>query len=48
MCNGRLVEREGKNGKFLGCSNFPKCKYTERIPDPTDENEWYDPTKNCF
>ena len=29
-CGGQLVEREGKYGKFLGCSNYPKCKYTRK------------------
>lgn len=24
---GKLVKRQGKYGKFLGCWNFPKCKY---------------------
>lgn len=23
---GKMIHREGKFGKFLGCSNFPKCK----------------------
>ncbi len=26
-CGGELVQRESKYGKFLGCSNYPKCKY---------------------
>lgn len=26
-CGGKLVEREGKYGKFIGCSNFPKCMF---------------------
>jgi len=26
-CGGSLVERSGKYGKFIGCSNFPKCHY---------------------
>lgn len=26
-CGGNLVEREGKYGKFMGCSNFPKCRF---------------------
>ena len=26
-CGGKLVEREGKYGKFIGCSNFPKCRF---------------------
>ena len=27
-CRGNLILREGKNGKFYGCSNFPRCRYT--------------------
>lgn len=27
-CGGKLVERSGRYGKFYGCSNYPKCKYT--------------------
>ncbi len=30
-CGGALVERHGKFGNFLGCSNYPKCKYTQNI-----------------
>ena len=30
-CGGRLVERKGKYGKFLGCSNYPKCRYVRKI-----------------
>lgn len=26
-CNHDLVERTSYNGKFIGCSNYPKCKY---------------------
>lgn len=26
---GRLIKRRGKYGPFLGCSNYPSCKYTE-------------------
>ena len=28
-CGGNLVERKGKYGSFVGCSNYPKCKYTD-------------------
>jgi DNA topoisomerase-1 len=24
---GKLIEREGRFGKFIACSNYPKCKY---------------------
>lgn len=27
-CGQKLVVRNGKNGAFKGCSNFPKCRYT--------------------
>lgn len=27
-CGGQLVERDGKYGKFWGCSNYPKCTFT--------------------
>lgn len=30
-CNGKLVERTGKYGKFLGCSNYPNCKFTYNL-----------------
>ena len=29
-CGGELVLRNGKYGKFYGCSNYPKCKYTHQ------------------
>ena len=28
-CGGILVLRTGKYGKFIGCSNYPKCTYTK-------------------
>ncbi len=28
---GQLIERTGKNGKFLGCNSYPQCRYTENI-----------------
>lgn len=32
-CGGYLVEREGKYGAFLGCTNYPQCDHTEQIED---------------
>lgn len=34
-CGGKLVERSSDYGLFIGCSNYPKCKYTEKI-NPND------------
>lgn len=28
FCGGKLVQRNGPYGIFLGCSNYPECKYT--------------------
>ena len=30
-CGGRLAERNGRNGRFLGCTNYPGCRYTENL-----------------
>ncbi len=30
-CGGELVKRQGKRGEFLGCKNFPKCRYTTSL-----------------
>lgn len=30
-CGNPLVYREGRYGRFIGCSTFPKCRYTEQI-----------------
>jgi putative RecB family exonuclease len=27
-CGGSLIERRGRYGEFLGCENFPECRYT--------------------
>ena len=31
LCGGYLVERKGKFGKFYGCSNYPKCRFTHEL-----------------
>lgn len=30
-CGGTLVKRNGKYGTFMGCSNYPKCRYIKKI-----------------
>ena len=27
LCGNQLVKRNGKYGPFIGCSNFPECRY---------------------
>ena len=30
-CGNLLLKRKGKYGDFLGCNNYPECRYTENI-----------------
>ncbi len=30
-CGGKLVLRESRYGKFWGCKNFPKCRFTKKF-----------------
>ncbi len=43
-CGGDLIERRGRFGKFIACSNYPDCRYKRNLPgseraedEPTDE-----------
>ncbi len=36
-CGGELVYRTGRFGKFISCSNFPKCRYTRQLEKPEKE-----------
>lgn len=36
---GHLSIKLGKFGAFLGCSNYPECKYTKPLMDVKDEEE---------
>ena len=30
-CGGIMIQRDGKFGKFWGCSSFPKCRTTKKL-----------------
>ncbi|MCI8392047.1 MAG: DNA polymerase III subunit epsilon [Roseburia sp.] len=30
-CGGELKKRSGKFGEFMGCGNYPQCRYTRKI-----------------
>jgi DNA topoisomerase-1 len=34
-CGAPLVTRYGRFGKFIGCSNFPECRYSRQIAAET-------------
>lgn len=31
-CSKPLTERKSKHGEFWGCTNYPTCKYTQKVP----------------
>lgn len=30
-CNSPLIPKQGKYGRFMGCTDFPRCRYTKRL-----------------
>ena len=36
-CGSSLIVRWGRNGKFIGCSNYPDCKYTKPIEQQEED-----------
>lgn len=55
LCNAFMNEITWKNNKFLGCSNYPECKYSENLNSPSQENinnedipEWFDVSQECI
>lgn len=38
-CYGKLLVKEGKNGNFLACSNYPRCHFTKEIENVPSINE---------
>jgi ssDNA-binding Zn-finger/Zn-ribbon topoisomerase 1 len=30
-CGGDLVNRQGSQGAFIGCANYPTCSYTRNL-----------------
>ncbi|QLE79008.1 type I DNA topoisomerase [Francisella sp. Scap27] len=42
-CGSKLSSRLGKNGRFIGCTNYPTCKYTRRVDADGNEVEKEEP-----
>ncbi len=38
-CDSFLVKRTGKKGKFIGCSRYPKCNFTQDLEDLSERYE---------
>ena len=43
-CGSKLSSRLGKKGRFVGCTNYPTCKYTRAITADGKEVEKEEPT----
>lgn len=37
-CGQTMVVRQGRRGRFLGCSGYPKCRETKELPPGFDAN----------
>ncbi|WP_419633283.1 topoisomerase DNA-binding C4 zinc finger domain-containing protein, partial [Thiolapillus sp.] len=37
-CGGQLSIRLGRNGRFIGCTNYPECSYTRNLNDDNTES----------
>jgi DNA topoisomerase-1 len=35
---GKLIERDGKFGRFIACNNYPKCKYIKKDAELEKQN----------
>lgn len=35
-CGGKLVMRRGRSGPFVGCSNFPRCRFTAKSAEDVE------------
>ncbi len=46
-CGAVMVYRDGKFGRFLACSNFPKCKNTKNINQPVNQIEEVGKCPSC-
>ncbi|MDC4163580.1 type I DNA topoisomerase [Mycoplasma bradburyae] len=50
LCHSKMIRRKSykkkNNNEFLGCSNFPKCKFTKNIDSGTESDTIRDSTIN--
>jgi DNA topoisomerase-1 len=46
-CEGQLSIRLGRNGRFIGCTNYPECDYTRNLNDDGGSNEPEQVGRDC-
>ncbi|MDD3985367.1 MAG: DNA topoisomerase I [Methanobacterium sp.] len=38
-CESDLIKKSGRYGEFIGCSGFPKCRFTKSLDEKVNEKE---------
>ena len=38
-CESDLIKKSGRYGEFIGCSGFPKCRFTKSLEENEGENK---------
>ncbi len=46
-CGGAMLIKWGRNGRFLSCSNYPKCKNAQPLPGEQEEHQELAEGKIC-
>jgi DNA topoisomerase I len=46
-CGKKMIIKWGRNGRFLSCSNYPKCKNAKPLPGEQEEHQELAEGKNC-
>ena len=41
-CGSDLIKRSGRYGEFIGCSGFPKCRFTKSLEENEGEKKTID------
>jgi DNA topoisomerase-1 len=47
LCGHKMIIKWGRNGRFLSCSNYPKCKNAKPLPGEQEEHEEIAEGKFC-
>ena len=47
LCGSKMVIKWGRNGRFLSCSNYPKCKNAKPLPGEQKEHDELAEGKFC-
>ncbi|MEA2030222.1 MAG: type I DNA topoisomerase [candidate division Zixibacteria bacterium] len=46
-CGSPMVVKWGRNGRFLACSAYPKCKFTKPLPGEEEQNKTDEKCEKC-